>query len=81
MNREGLRGNARRKRDKDEICERETKARTTRTRTTGTKQGLDESEDDEDNWETQGERRETGGRTPRRGSGIRGYRVQSLYII
>jgi len=55
MNREGLRGNARRKRDKDEICERETKARTTRMRTTGTKQGLDESEDDEDNWETQGE--------------------------
>jgi len=42
-------------------CERETKARTTRVRTTGTKQELDEGKDDEDNWETQGKRRETGG--------------------
>jgi len=33
----------------------------TRTRTTGTKRGLDESEDNEDGWETQGKRRETGG--------------------
>ena len=62
-------------------CERKTKMRTARAKTTGTKQGLDEGKDDEDDWDNSREVTRDWGKTPQGGSGIRGYRIQSLYII
>jgi len=49
-------------------------------RTTGMKRGLNKGKDDEDNWETQGKRRDTGGELHKGDLALGGIEYR-LYII